>query len=59
MIKTMIIEDDPMVRQINSMFLNKVDGFSLKIAAANLTEARIQGSGGLSWQRGFICLRKV
>jgi len=40
MIKTMIIEDDPMVRQINSMFLNKVDGFSLKIAAANLTEAR-------------------
>ena len=40
MIKTMIVEDDPMVRQINSMFLNKVEGFSLKKAAANLTEAK-------------------
>ncbi len=40
MIKTMIIEDDPMVRDINSKFLNKVTGFTLKKAAANLTEAR-------------------
>lgn len=40
MIKTMIVEDDPMVRQINSKFLNKVDGFSLEKAAANLSEAR-------------------
>ena len=40
MIKTMIVEDDPMVRQINSMFLNKVEGFSLEISAANLTEAK-------------------
>ncbi|MFT8352251.1 response regulator [Clostridium saccharoperbutylacetonicum] len=40
MIKTMIVEDDPMVRDINSKFLNKVKGFSLKKAAANLTEAK-------------------
>ncbi len=40
MIKTMIVEDDPMVRQINSKFLDKVEGFSLKKAAANLTEAK-------------------
>src|SRR5471030_2092386 len=40
MIKTMIVEDDPMVRQINSKFLNKVEGFLLKKAAANLTEAK-------------------
>lgn len=40
MIKTMIIEDDPMVRQINSKFLDKVEGFSLKKAVANLTEAK-------------------
>lgn len=40
MIKTMIVEDDPMVRQINSKFLNRVEGFSLKKAVANLTEAK-------------------
>lgn len=40
MIKTMIVEDDPMVRQINSKFLNKVKGFSLGKAASNLSEAR-------------------
>ncbi|WP_459477292.1 response regulator [Clostridium saccharoperbutylacetonicum] len=40
MIKTMIVEDDPMVRDINSKFLNKVKGFALKKAAANLTEAK-------------------
>jgi two-component system CitB family response regulator/CitB family two-component system response regulator MalR len=36
----MIVEDDPMVRDINSKFLNKVKGFTLKKAAANLTEAK-------------------
>lgn len=36
----MIIEDDPMVRQINSKFLNKVDGFTLYKAVSNLTEAK-------------------
>lgn len=40
MIKTMIVEDDPMVRQINSRFLNKVKGFSLEKAVSNLTEAK-------------------
>lgn len=40
MIKTMIIEDDPMVRDINSKFLNKIKGFELKKAAANLAEAK-------------------
>lgn len=40
MIRTMIVEDDPMVRQINSKFLNRVEGFSLKKAVANLTEAK-------------------
>lgn len=40
MIKTMIVEDDPMVRQINSKFLNRVEGFSLKKDVANLTEAK-------------------
>ncbi|MBD7912805.1 MULTISPECIES: response regulator [Clostridium] len=40
MIKTMIVEDDPMVIQINSKFLNKVEGFSLEKAATNLTEAQ-------------------
>lgn len=36
----MIIEDDPMVREINSKFLNKISGFSLLKAAGNLTEAK-------------------
>ncbi|OPJ59758.1 response regulator [Clostridium chromiireducens] len=40
MIKTMIVEDDPMVRLINSKFLNKVDGFILEKAVANLSEAK-------------------
>ncbi|MDS0525104.1 response regulator [Clostridium sp. SHJSY1] len=40
MIRTMIIEDDPMVMQINSKFLNKVEGFTLEKAAVNLTEAK-------------------
>ncbi|MGL4731829.1 MAG: response regulator, partial [Clostridium sp.] len=29
MIKVMIIEDDPMVRDINSRFLKRIDGFKL------------------------------
>lgn len=40
MIKTMIVEDDPMVMQINSKFLKKVEGFSLVKAVANLSEAK-------------------
>ncbi len=40
MIKTMIVEDDPMVRQINSKFLNKIEGFSLEKAVTNLSEAK-------------------
>jgi response regulator of citrate/malate metabolism len=40
MIKTMIVEDDPMVMQINSRFLNKVEGFKLEKAAQNLSEAK-------------------
>ena len=40
MIRTMIVEDDPMVRQINSKFLAKIKGFSLEKSASNLSEAR-------------------
>jgi len=40
MIKVMIIEDDPMVRDINTKFLKRVEGFELIKAASNLTEAR-------------------
>ncbi len=40
MIEVMIIEDDPMVREINSRFLKRVDGFNLYIAVGNLTEAK-------------------
>ncbi|GIM27683.1 transcriptional regulatory protein [Clostridium polyendosporum] len=40
MIKVMIVEDDPMVREINSRFLEKVDGFTLAKAASNLKEAK-------------------
>ena len=36
----MIIEDDPMVREINSKFLKKVDGFNLYKAVSNLTDAK-------------------
>jgi response regulator of citrate/malate metabolism len=39
MIQVMIIEDDPMVRDINTKFLNKVEGFELTMAASNLAEA--------------------
>lgn len=40
MIQVMIIEDDPMVRDINEKFLQKVDGFQLIKATSNLTEAQ-------------------
>lgn len=40
MIKVMIIEDDPMVRDINTKFMQQVDGFQLIEAASNLTEAK-------------------
>lgn len=39
MISVMIIEDDPMVREINSKFLKKIDDFKLVKAASNLSEA--------------------
>ncbi|MBU3153357.1 response regulator [Clostridium estertheticum] len=40
MIKVMIIEDDPMVRDINTKFLNRVEGFQLIKASSNLTDAQ-------------------
>lgn len=40
MIKVMIIEDDPMVRDINSRFLKRIDGFKLYKSVGNLTEAK-------------------
>jgi len=40
MIQVMIIEDDPMVRDINTKFLQKVEGFNLIKAASNLKEAQ-------------------
>lgn len=40
MIEVMIVEDDPMVREINSKFLKKVEGFNLYKAVGNLADAR-------------------
>ncbi len=40
MIGVMIVEDDPMVMEINSKFLRRVEGFSLYKAASNLEEAK-------------------
>lgn len=40
LIQVMIVEDDPMVREINSKFLKRVEGFSLYKAAANLDDAK-------------------
>ncbi|WP_251862049.1 response regulator [Clostridium sp. Marseille-Q2269] len=40
MIQVMIVEDDPMVREINSKFLKRVEGFSLYKAVSNLDEAK-------------------
>lgn len=36
----MIVEDDPMVREINSKFLKRIEGFSLYKAVANLDDAK-------------------
>ena len=40
MIRVMIIEDDPMVRELNEEFLKKVQGFELLSSVGNLTDAR-------------------
>lgn len=40
MIKVLIVEDDPMVVDINSRFLEKVDGFSLMASAISIDEAK-------------------
>jgi len=40
LIEVMIVEDDPMVREINSKFLKKVEGFNLYKAVGNLTDAK-------------------
>lgn len=40
MISVMIVEDDPMVREINSKFLKRVEGFNLYKAVSNLTDAK-------------------
>ena len=36
----MIVEDDPMVREINSKFLKRVEGFILYKAVSNLDDAK-------------------
>lgn len=40
LIQVMIIEDDPMVREINSKFLKRVEGFVLYKAVSNLEDAK-------------------
>lgn len=40
MIRVMIVEDDPMVRQINRKFLKKVDGFCLSTETGSIDEAK-------------------
>lgn len=40
MIKVIIIEDDPMVRDINSKFLNKIEGFKLLTSTGDIREAK-------------------
>lgn len=40
MIQVMIVEDDPMVREINSKFLNRIEGVNLYKAVANLDDAK-------------------
>lgn len=40
MIEVMIVEDDPMVREINSKFLKRVEGFILYKAVSNLEDAK-------------------
>jgi two-component system CitB family response regulator len=36
----MIVEDDPMVREINTKFLQRIDGFQLFVAVPNLEQAK-------------------
>jgi response regulator of citrate/malate metabolism len=40
LIKVMIVEDDPMVIEINSKFLKRVEGFTLLKAVSNLEDAK-------------------
>lgn len=40
MIEVMIVEDDPMVREINSKFLKRIVGFELYNAVSNLDDAK-------------------
>lgn len=40
MIKVMLVEDDPMVREINFMFINRVNGFEVIHALAGINEAK-------------------
>lgn len=40
LIEVMIIEDDPMVREINSEFLKRIEGFNLYKAVSNLDDAK-------------------
>ena len=40
LIGVMIVEDDPMVMEINSKFLKRVEGFSFLKGVSNLQEAK-------------------
>lgn len=40
MIKVLIVEDDPMVREINSKFLAKIEGFKLCLSTGSVCAAR-------------------
>lgn len=39
-IEVMIVDDDPMVREINSSFLKSIEGFNIAKAVSNLKEAK-------------------
>ena len=40
MIKVLIVEDDPMVREINEKFLKKVEGFTLHGSVNSIEKAK-------------------
>lgn len=40
MIQVMIVEDDPMVAELNRMYLERVEGFCCKITVSNVAEAK-------------------
>lgn len=40
MIKVLIVEDDPMVREINERFLNKIDGYKLYDSVSSIEKAK-------------------